>query len=274
MIEASHFFDAWSDTVLSDPRVQVVLEDEPALAALGPLLRRRRLELRTWVAGTNNLHRGHLPGVRHPARGVFCQWIQAYEISPAALGSLFRSFAQVFHEAQVFLVNFDLLVVAEPTERTTCRSTRRRAAGGRLPETLWSRRKRRDRGQPSRDPDGARRLLPRRPLNTDDRRSSSTGHRSISTSLRLSRIYGARCRRFRSRISALDQPADVDSVGFEAGSTRAGPANRASILAEELLGEGPAGAALAERWRPGDPRPGGRACGHARGPGGAGARAR
>src|SRR5262245_31118669 len=117
VLEASHFFDAYSDSVLSDPRVEVVLEDgRQHLQHSGRVYDAIISEpSNPWVAGTNNLFTVDFYRRVHAAlrpRGVFCQWIQAYEISPPALGSLFRSFAQVFPEGEVFLVNTDFIVVA------------------------------------------------------------------------------------------------------------------------------------------------------------------
>ena len=119
VLQASRLFDAWSDTVLADPRVEVVVEDgRQHLQHSG-----RTYDVivsepsNPWVAGVNNLFTVDFYRRVRAAlapRGVFCQWIQAYEISPAALGSLFRSFAQVFPDAEVFLVNFDFVIVAPP----------------------------------------------------------------------------------------------------------------------------------------------------------------
>ncbi|HEV8481767.1 MAG TPA: fused MFS/spermidine synthase [Candidatus Eisenbacteria bacterium] len=119
VLQASRLFDAWSDTVLADPRVEIVVEDgRQHLQHAG-----RTYDViisepsNPWVAGVNNLFTVDFYRRVRTAlapRGVFCQWIQAYEISPAALGSLFRSFAQVFPNAEVFLVNFDFVIVAPP----------------------------------------------------------------------------------------------------------------------------------------------------------------
>jgi Tfp pilus assembly protein PilF len=44
--------------------------------------------------------------------GVFCLWTQFYELSEETLASLLRTLAAVFPEAEVFVVNRDLLLVA------------------------------------------------------------------------------------------------------------------------------------------------------------------
>jgi len=119
VIQASHWFDAYTDTVLADPRVELILEDgRQHLLHSG-----RHYDVivsepsNPWIAGVNNLFttdfyrrvRSDLnPG------GVFCQWVQFYELSQTAQSSLLRSFAQVFPEGEAFFVNYDFLLVAPP----------------------------------------------------------------------------------------------------------------------------------------------------------------
>ena len=119
VIQASRWFDAYTDTVLADPRVELILEDgRQHLLHSG-----RRYDVimsepsNPWIAGVNNLFTtdfyGRVREALNPG-GVFCQWVQFYELSPIAQSSLLTSFAQVFPEGEVFFVNYDFLLVAPP----------------------------------------------------------------------------------------------------------------------------------------------------------------
>jgi len=73
-----------------------------------------------WVSGVNNLFTtDYYRRVRAALRpgGVFGQWLQFYELSPAAQSSLLASFAEVFPRAEVFLFGRDLLLIAPPEGR-------------------------------------------------------------------------------------------------------------------------------------------------------------
>ena len=257
VIEASHFFDAWSDTVLADPRVQVVLEDgrqhlQHSGGSYDVIVSEPS---NPWVAGTNNLftvdfYRRVRAALR--PRGVFCQWIQAYEISPAALGSLFRSFAQVFPEAEVFLVNFDFIVVAPPP-------------GMKLPATALDapsdavarylgRFHLEGRGEVQGSHLARLRTLvdhfPAAPLNTDDRPF-------VEYRAPIDLYQPPALEDLWSTVPALPiedlerwvKPADVDSVAYEAGlyACRMARWTRASLIAEELRARPGPGPALAEQ---------------------------
>jgi hypothetical protein len=75
-----------------------------------------------WIAGVNNLFTVdfyRLARKRLTDDGVFCQWIQMYELRPETFASLVRSFHAVFPDAQVFCVwrSHDLLIIATPPTR-------------------------------------------------------------------------------------------------------------------------------------------------------------
>lgn len=122
VMEASRYFDDANEDVLSDPRIELILEDgRQHLQHSG-----RRYDViisepsNPWIAGINNLFttdfyrrvRGALN-----RGGVFCQWVQIYELSPVALSSLLTSLAEIFPEAEVFLYGTDLLLVVPPEDR-------------------------------------------------------------------------------------------------------------------------------------------------------------
>jgi len=124
VVEASRFFHGIGEDPLDDPRVHLVLGDARTHLAHGG--GRYGLVIsepsNPWIAGVNNLFtvdfyrrvRSRLePG------GVFCQWIQLYELSPETFTSMIASFLDVFTEGQVFSVwrASDVLLVAVPDPR-------------------------------------------------------------------------------------------------------------------------------------------------------------
>ncbi len=105
--EAARLFDPWSGRALADPRVRVVIDD-----ARGRLIvRRRRFDVITsqpsnpWVAGVSNLFTVEfyrLARARLKPGGLFCQWVQAYRLSPGDFRGIVSSFLQVFPEATLW----------------------------------------------------------------------------------------------------------------------------------------------------------------------------
>jgi spermidine synthase len=176
VVAASRYFDEPGRAPLDDPRVRLVLGD----ARTHLYNTRETYDLITsepsnpWLAGINNLFtvdfyrrvRSRLaPG------GVFCQWIQLYELSPQTLGSLLASFLEVFPTGQAFYlaVAKDLLLVAAPPGASLPLERLRR------PEVAHQLRRARQIGPESVAAwyacpfDSLRHLARGAPLNTDDR---------------------------------------------------------------------------------------------------------
>ncbi|MEO6462386.1 MAG: fused MFS/spermidine synthase, partial [Candidatus Eisenbacteria bacterium] len=117
VLAADRFFRPYNGDPMSDPRLAVHVEDGRTFIARS----RQPYDViisepsNPWLAGVNNLFTvDYYRLVRRalaPA-GVFCQWIQFYEMSSVTVSSLARSLNEVFPEAQVFLSNRDLLLVA------------------------------------------------------------------------------------------------------------------------------------------------------------------
>jgi spermidine synthase len=121
VVAASRFFDDGDRHPLADPRVTLVLTDARTL-----LFHAGRTwdvivsePSNPWIAGVNGLftedfyHR--LRGVLS-RDGVFCQWVQLYELSPETLGSMLGAFLSAFPEGHAFFVAGpqDLLLIAAP----------------------------------------------------------------------------------------------------------------------------------------------------------------
>lgn len=121
VIEASRLFHPPGTDPLDDPRVTVVPGDARTLLAHGAghydvIVSQPS---NPWIAGINNLFTVDFyrqVRSRLAPDGVFCQWLQLYELSPATFASLAASMLEVFPAAHVFAVwtSLDLLIVAAP----------------------------------------------------------------------------------------------------------------------------------------------------------------
>jgi spermidine synthase len=121
VIEGSRLFHAPGEDPLDDRRVRLYLEDARARLAHGE----GRYGLivsepsNPWIAGVNNLFTEdfyRLVKNRLESDGVFCQWLQLYELSPVTFHSMLGAFLRVFPQAQVFCLwnSYDVLLVAGP----------------------------------------------------------------------------------------------------------------------------------------------------------------
>jgi spermidine synthase len=125
VIAASRWFHAKGEDPLDDPRTRLILGDARTHLLYGT----GRYGLivsepsNPWIAGVNNLFTVDFyrrVRARLEPDGVFCQWLQLYELSPETFATLLHSFLDVFPQGQVFCVwrNVDLLLVAAPPGRT------------------------------------------------------------------------------------------------------------------------------------------------------------
>src|SRR6185436_9744583 len=147
VVAGSRFFHEAGKDPLDDPRVTLHMEDARTLLAhgageYGVVISEPS---NPWIAGVNNLFTVDFyqrARARLREDGVFCQWLQLYELSPETFATLLRSFLDVFPQGQVFCVwrNVDLLLVAAPPgrrldlERLTTPSARRMLDRARIPE--------------------------------------------------------------------------------------------------------------------------------------------
>jgi spermidine synthase len=124
VVQASRFFHGPGEDPLDDPRVHLVLGDARTHLAHGA--GRYGLVVsepsNPWIAGVNNLFTVDFyrrVRARLEPDGVFCQWMQLYELSPETFASMVASFLEVFPEGQVFSVwrAVDVLLVAVPDGR-------------------------------------------------------------------------------------------------------------------------------------------------------------
>jgi spermidine synthase len=123
VVEASRFFHQPGAHPLDDPRVQLVEGDARTHLAHGAGQYDLIVSEPTnpWIAGVNNLFTvDFYRRVRqrlHPD-GVFCQWMQLYELSPETFASMVAAFIEVFPQGQLFAVwrSVDVILVAVPND--------------------------------------------------------------------------------------------------------------------------------------------------------------
>ncbi len=121
VVTGSHFFHEKGRDPLDDPRVTLHMEDARTLLEHGQ--GRYGVVIsepsNPWIAGVNNLftvdfyQRVH---ARLTPDGVFCQWVQTYELTPETFRSLLASFLTVFPDAHLFCLwgSADALLIAAP----------------------------------------------------------------------------------------------------------------------------------------------------------------
>jgi tetratricopeptide (TPR) repeat protein len=176
VIAASRWFHAKGEDPLDDPRTHLVLGDARThlLHAGGTYGLIVSEPSNPWIAGVNNLFTVDFyrrVRARLEPDGVFCQWLQLYELSPETFATLLGSFLDVFPQGQVFCVwrNVDLLLVAAPPGRSLdlarleTPAARRMLDRARIPEpamiaAYWAS-----------SLDSLRSLTTNAPLNRDDR---------------------------------------------------------------------------------------------------------
>jgi len=126
VLEAAPFFDADAMRPLDDPRSRVLVEDAQTLL---------RSDKKTydviisepsnlWIAGSGDLFTREfyeVAATRLRPGGVFCQWVQCYQISPEATQTVFRTLAGRFPYGQLFYIDdsSDLIVLASPNREVS-----------------------------------------------------------------------------------------------------------------------------------------------------------
>lgn len=116
VIRAAEFFKPWTPT-LNAGGSQVLLEDGRAALTFG----KRSYDViisepsNPWISGVNALFTEEFYRIarsRLNAGGIFCQWVQVYEMSPETQGAMFRSLRSVFPDLLVFEAGVDTICIA------------------------------------------------------------------------------------------------------------------------------------------------------------------
>jgi predicted membrane-bound spermidine synthase len=123
MVEAAQSFRPVVERAFSDPRSHIIIDDAKSYFATN----RKRYDIiisepsNPWVNGVASLFTEEFYAFipRHLNEGgVFAQWVQAYEISPAQINSIIRAMAPHFADVRLFSAGAtDWLLVASPSRR-------------------------------------------------------------------------------------------------------------------------------------------------------------
>ncbi|MEY4375315.1 MAG: hypothetical protein RL760_1482, partial [Candidatus Eisenbacteria bacterium] len=139
VVAASRWFHAKGEDPLDDPRTTLIQGDARThlLHSAGRYGLIVSEPSNPWIAGVNNLFTVDFyerVKARLTPDGVFCQWLQLYELSPETFSTLVRSFREVFPHGQLFYVwrGLDLLLVACPEDRALDRARLETPAARRL----------------------------------------------------------------------------------------------------------------------------------------------
>lgn len=121
MVEAAKHFRPVVERAFSDPRSHIVVDDAKSYLATT----RKRYDIiisepsNPWVNGVASLFTEEFYAFvpRHLNKGgVFAQWVQAYEISPALISSILRAMLPHFADVRIFSAGrTDWLIVASPS---------------------------------------------------------------------------------------------------------------------------------------------------------------
>lgn len=121
VVEASHFFDEFNGRPLEDPRLELLVNDgRNVLTATD-----RQFDVivsepsNPWITGVSNLFTREYfrAGAEHLADGgVFCQWLQIYEMRPSEVATLVATFATAFPTTYIFRgASGDLILLGSRT---------------------------------------------------------------------------------------------------------------------------------------------------------------
>lgn len=123
VVRGSQFFNAHNGQPLSDGRTQLIVND----ARNHLLVTDRQYDViisepsNPWIPGAANLFTREFfqtSKARLKPGGLFCQWIQLYELQPEHFQTILRTFCAVFPNVHLFRVKHDAILVASPGSQT------------------------------------------------------------------------------------------------------------------------------------------------------------
>ncbi len=117
ILDADPYFSSVNDGVLTDPRVKLHVEDGRTFLRYTPELYDVIISepSNPWIAGIGTLFSREYYEMtlsRLAPGGLFCQWIQRYEVSTETLNTMLQTMADVYPHVHVFLHAYDLICVA------------------------------------------------------------------------------------------------------------------------------------------------------------------
>jgi len=117
VVQASSFFESVNNNVLERKFVRVYIEDGRSFLRYRPKMYDVIISepSNPWIAGVSALFTTEFYGqvrARLNPDGVFCQWIQFYELSDETLNVMLRTLGDAFAHVSIFLVANDLICLA------------------------------------------------------------------------------------------------------------------------------------------------------------------
>jgi spermidine synthase len=136
VVKGSQFFNRYNNRPLADPRVRLVVND----ARNHLLVTGKKYDVvisepsNPWIPGAAALFTREffeLARSRLQPRGVFCQWVQLYEMQPQDFQVILRSLRTVFPHVHIFRSDVDaiLLATTEPLKLDVAETERRLTPG-------------------------------------------------------------------------------------------------------------------------------------------------
>ncbi|HEY0455661.1 MAG TPA: fused MFS/spermidine synthase [Verrucomicrobiae bacterium] len=116
VVQGSRFFEDYNGRPLSDPRVKLIVND----ARNHLLVTDKHYDViisepsNPWIPGAANLFTKdffELAARKLSTEGIFCQWIQLYELQEEHFQTILRTFSTVFPEAHLFRVKQDAILI-------------------------------------------------------------------------------------------------------------------------------------------------------------------
>jgi spermidine synthase/tetratricopeptide (TPR) repeat protein len=116
VVQGSRFFEEFNGRPLADPRTKLVVND----ARNHLVVTERTYNViisepsNPWIPGAANLFTREFFEISRSklqSGGVFCQWIQLYELQSDHFDAILRTFLSVFPEVHLFRVNHDAILV-------------------------------------------------------------------------------------------------------------------------------------------------------------------
>jgi spermidine synthase len=116
VVQGSRFFEEHNRKPLADPRTAILVND----ARNHLLVTGERYDViisepsNPWIAGAANLFTRESfehSRRRRNAGGLFCQWLQLYELQAEDFATVLRTFASVFPHVHLFRVNHDAILL-------------------------------------------------------------------------------------------------------------------------------------------------------------------
>ncbi|BBM86745.1 fused MFS/spermidine synthase [Candidatus Uabimicrobium amorphum] len=123
VVEVSKYFDTINDNILQNEKLKIHVDDGRSFLRYAP----EKYDVivsepsNPWIAGVANLFSHEFYQIvddRLADNGVFCQWIQLYELSEYTLNSMIQTLSDTFPHIHIFIVDMDMICVSSRNKIT------------------------------------------------------------------------------------------------------------------------------------------------------------